>query len=334
MSNCANYPGCMFIMDIDGDTLVPRDLPTPTPGPGQVLIEVAGAGVNRADLLQMKGLHPPPPGAPAWPGLEVSGVIQAVGDGVDPALIGTRAMALIDGGGYASHALAFAADLLPVPDSVDLTHAGGLPEALATMFTNFVDSAGLDPRENNGKTVLVHGGSGGVGTTSIQWLRATGAVVFATAGGPERAERCNELGAFGIDYREEDFVEVVRSATGDRGADVILDVVGAAYLQRNIEALATWGHLAIIGMQKGTKAEINLGPLLYRRLSISGTVLRSRTREEKAAIIAGVNSHVMPLVERREVRPIIHEEIPLAQASDAHAAMAAGEIFGKVVLTP
>src|SRR5690625_3807725 len=284
----------MRIMDIDGDHLTARTLPDPEPGPDQVLIEVAGAGVNRADLLQMKGLHPPPAGAPTWPGLEVAGEILKVGRGVDPSLAGTRAMALIDGGGYASHALAYSGDLLPVPDSVAPAHAGGLPEALATMYTNLVDSAGglpealatmytnlvdsagLDPLDNTGKTVLIHGGSGGVGTTAIQWLRATGAVVFATAGGRERADRCSELGAYGIDYREEDFVEIVRDATGDRGVDVILDVVGAAYLQRNIAALATCGHLAIIGMQKGTRTEINLGPLLFNRLSLSGTVLRSQ----------------------------------------------------------
>lgn len=324
----------MFFMDIDGDMLVSREAPIPVPGADQVLIEVAGAGVNRADLLQMKGLHPPPPGAPTWLGLEVSGTIIAIGDRVEPALLGQTAMALIDGGGYASHALAYAADLLPVPASVPLIHAGGLPEALATMYTNFVDSAGLDAQDNTGKTVLVHGGSGGVGTTAIQWLRATGAVVFATAGGSDRVERCQELGAFGIDYRTEDFVQIVRDATGDRGADVILDVVGAAYLQRNVEALATWGHLAIIGMQKGTKSEIDLGPLLANRLSISGTVLRSRTRAEKAAILSAVNEHVLPHVASGVIQPIIHEEVALTQASEAHAAMAAGEIFGKVVLVP
>lgn len=324
----------MRIMEIHDHRLTPRTLPTPDPGPGQVLIEVAGAGLNRADLLQIKGLHPPPAGAPEWPGLEVSGHIRAVGADVDPALSGTPNMALIDGGGYADHTLAYASDLLPAPQSVPLVHAGGLPEALATMFTNLVDSAGLDPRDNTGKTVLVHGGSGGVGTTAIQWLRATGAVVFATAGGPERAAGCSELGAYGIDYRAEDFVEIVRDATGDRGVDVILDVVGAAYLQRNIDALATWGHLAIIGMQKGTRSEINLGPVLFNRLSISGTVLRSRTREEKAAIMLAVAEHVMPYVDSGVIKPIIHAEVPLEQANEAHAAMAGGEIFGKVVLVP
>lgn len=321
-------------MDIDGDLLVERTLPTPTPGPGQVLIDVAGAGLNRADLLQMKGLHPPPPGAPTWPGLEVAGVITEVGDDVDRSLVGTHTMALIDGGGYASHALAYATDTLPVPDTVDLQAAGGLPEALATMFTNLVHSAGLDPQDNTGKTVLIHGGSGGVGTTAIQWLRATGAVVFATAGGPARANRCSDLGAYGIDYRTDDFVQIVRDATGDRGVDVILDVVGAAYLQRNLDALATWGHLAIIGMQKGTQADINLGTLLFNRLSISGTVLRTRTREQKAHIMAQVKKHVLPLVQRKEVLPIIHDRIPLNQANEAHEAMTAGEIFGKVVLVP
>lgn len=321
-------------MDIEDERLIERNQPIPSPGPGQVLIEVAGAGLNRADLLQMKGLHPPPPGAPTWPGLEVAGVITDVGDGVDSSLVGTHAMALIDGGGYASHALAYAADTLPVPASVDLAAAGGLPEALATMFTNFVDSSGLDPVDNTGKTVLVHGGSGGVGTTSIQWLRATGAVVFATAGGHERVERCNELGAYGIDYHSEDFVQIVREATGERGVDVILDVVGAAYLQRNLDALATWGHLAIIGLQKGTQADINLGPVLFNRLSISGTVLRTRTRDQKAAIMAEVGQHVLPHVQRKVVQPVIHEKLPLSQANEAHAAMAAGEVFGKIVLVP
>ncbi len=321
-------------MNIDGDRLVPETVAVPDPGPGSVLIEVASAGVNRADLLQMKGLHPPPPGAPTWPGLEVAGTITAVGEGVDPSRVGTHAMALIDGGGYASHALAYAADTLPVPDSVPLRHAGGLPEALATMYTNLVDSAGLDPLDNTGKSVLVHGGSGGVGTTAIQWLRATGAVVFATGGGRERADRCSELGAFGIDYREEDFVQVVRDATGDRGVDVILDVVGAAYIQRNIAALAQWGHLAIIGMQKGTRGEIDLGPVLSKRLTISGTVLRNRTREQKAEIMAAVDEYVMPHVRSGAIRPIIHQEIPLADAGSAHAAMAEGKIFGKVVLIP
>lgn len=321
-------------MDIDGDVLTARTGEIPEPGPGQILIDVAGAGLNRADLLQMKGLHPPPPGAPTWPGLEVAGTVSAAGEGVDAALVGTQRMALIDGGGYASHALAYAADTLPVPDAVSPVHAGGLPEALATMFTNLVDSARLDPRDNTGRTVLVHGGSGGVGTTAIQWLRATGAVVFATAGGQDRAERCSELGAYGIDYRTEDFVQLVQDATGGRGVDVILDVVGAAYLQRNLEALATWGHLAIIGMQKGTRGQIDLGPVLYNRLSISGTVLRNRTRGQKATIMADVAEHVMPHVERGVITPVIHEEVPLERANEAHTAMAAGEIFGKAILIP
>lgn len=324
----------MRIMEIDGDQLTPRDLPIPDPGPGEILIDVAGAGVNRADLLQMKGLHPPPPGAPTWPGLEASGTIGAVGDGVDPALLGQPTMALIDGGGYASHALAYAADALPVPDSLPLAHAGGLPEALATVYTNLVDSARLDPRDNTGKTVLIHGGSGGIGTTAVQWLRATGAVVFATARGEARARACNELGAYTIDYQSEDFVDIVKDATGGRGVDVILDVVGAAYLERNLKALATWGHLAIIGMQKGTRAEINLGRLVYNRLTVSGTVLRNRTREEKAAIMAAVEEHMLPHVASGAVRPIIHAETPLTEANAAHAAMAAGDIFGKVVLIP
>ncbi|MFV0426475.1 MAG: NAD(P)H-quinone oxidoreductase [Beutenbergiaceae bacterium] len=324
----------MFAMAIQGTALSPLELPTPSPGTGQVLIEVAAAGVNRADLLQLKGLHPPPPGAPEHPGLEVSGTIAALGDGVDQWHVGDQVCALLDGGGYASHALACADELLPIPDGVCLTDAAALPEALATVWSNLVGIAGLSGTDNSGTTVLVHGGSGGIGTAAIQLLRATGAVVFATAGGSERVERCQALGAFGIDYRSEDFVSVVRAATGERGVDVILDVVGAAYLQRNIDSLAPHGQLLIIGMQKGATGELNLGTVLSSWLSIHGSVLRRRPPQEKAAIIAQLRQHAWPYLDRGQVRPVVEAAMPLAQAAQAHAMLAAGEVFGKLLLIP
>ncbi|QGH68278.1 zinc-binding dehydrogenase [Pseudactinotalea sp. HY158] len=324
----------MIIDESAPGTLIEADVPAPDPGPGQVLVEVAAAGVNRADLLQLAGLHPPPAGAPSWPGLEVSGRVVAAGEGVDPALMGAAVAALVDGGGYAELCLAHADDLVVLPDGYDVVAAGGLPEAVATAYSNLTGPGGLDPRDNTGRTVLVHGGSGGVGSIAIQWLRATGAVVFATAGGPDRAARCDALGAYGIDHRSEDFVRLVREATGERGVDVILDVVGAAYLERNVSALAEHGRLVIIGMQKGTTGEVNLAPLLFGWRSIHGTVLRNRTRDEKAGILADVRRDVLPLIERGQVRVIEHERLPLAEAARAHAAMAAGEVFGKVLLLP
>lgn len=318
----------------DDATLEPAELPTPDPGPGQVLIEVAAAGVNRADLLQMKGLHPPPPGAPEYPGLEVSGTIAALGEGVTRWRLGDQVCALLDGGGYASHALASAECVLRVPDGVALVDAAGLPEAMATVWSNLVHVAALSATHNQGRTVLVHGGSGGVGTTAIQLLRATGAVVFATAGGPERVERCQALGAFGIDHRSEDFVARVREATGERGVDVILDVVGAAYLERNLDALAPHGRLVVIGMQKGTRGELDLGRVLAKWLTIHGTLLRPRSQAEKAAIIADLCERAWTYLDRGEVRPVVDAALPLAEANEAHRRMAAGEVFGKVLLIP
>lgn len=322
-----------MVITPDG-ALEPADLPTPDPGPGQVLIEVAAAGVNRADLLQLQGHHPPPPGAPDHPGLEVSGRVVGLGENVTRWQVGDEVCALLDGGGYASHALAFADGLLRIPDGVPTVDAAGLPEAMATVWSNLVGSAGLSATDNSSRTVLVHGGSGGVGTTAIQLLRATGAVVFATAGGSERVERCQALGAFGIDHRSDDFVQRVREATGERGVDVILDVVGAKYLQQNLAALAPHGQLVVIGMQKGTTGELDLSMLLSRWLSIHGTVLRRRRHEEKAALIADLNERAWRYLDRGEVRPIVHDRIPLTDANEAHRRLAAGEVFGKLLLVP
>lgn len=322
-----------MVITPDGD-LAPAELPTPAPGPGEILIEVAAAGVNRADLLQLKGLHPPPAGAPEHPGLEVSGRVAALGPGVTRWQVGDQVCALLDGGGYATHALAWADCAARVPDGVTLDEAAGLPEAMATVWSNLVQLGGLSAIDNTGRTVLVHGGSGGVGSTAIQLVRATGGVVFATAGGPERKERCHGLGAYGIDYRSEDFVEWVREATGGRGVDVILDVVGAKYLSRNLEALAPHGRLVVIGLQKGAKAELDLGLVLRRWLSIHGTLLRPRSHEEKAAIIADLRERAWRYIDRGEVRPIVHDRLPLTEANDAHRRLAAGEVFGKLLLIP
>lgn len=315
-------------------TLEPAELPTPEPGPGQLLIEVAAAGVNRADLLQLAGHHPPPPGAPEHPGLEVSGTVAALGEGVTRFAVGDEVCALLDGGGYASHALAAAECTLRVPDGVSLVDAAALPEAMATVWSNLVHVGGLSATDNTGRAVLVHGGSGGIGTTAIQLLRATGAVVFTTAGGPDRVSRCEALGAFGIDHRSEDFVARVRDATGDRGVDVVLDVVGAAYLQRNLAALAPHGRLVVIGMQKGTTGEVDLGPVLANWLSIHGTGLRRRPHEQKAAIIADLCERAWRYLDRGEVRPVIDATLPLADAAEAHRRMRDGEVFGKVLLLP
>ncbi|HWS58039.1 MAG TPA: NAD(P)H-quinone oxidoreductase [Actinotalea sp.] len=303
--------------------------PDPVPGPGEVLVRVAAAGVNRADLLQRAGHYPPPPGAPGWLGLEVSGTVVAVGPGAGWS-VGSPVVALLDGGGYAELAVAPAGQVLPAPDGISLRAAAALPEAACTVWSTLA-AAGLRP----GEWLLVHGGSGGVGSLAVQIGRAMGARVATTAGGPGRAARCAELGAqVTVDHRSEDFVERVRAATDGRGADVVLDVVGAAYLGRNLEVLATGGRLAVIGLQGGRRAELDLGLLLTRRATVLGTTLRSRPSAEKARIVAAVGEHVWPMVADGRVRPVVHAELPLARAEEAHAMLAAGEVFGTVLLVP
>lgn len=306
------------------------EVPDPEPGPGEVLLQVAAAGVNNADLLQRAGHYPPPPDAPAWPGLEVSGRVVAVGEGVDGVATGAEVCALLGGGGYAELVVVPADQLLPVPDGVDLVDAAALPEAACTVWSTLT-AARLTP----GEWLLVHGGSGGVGSLAVQIGVAAGARVVTTAGGPERSARCRELGATAVvDHRSEDFVAVVREVTGGRGVDVVLDVVGAAYLERNLAALATGGRLAVIGMQKGRRAELDLGTLLAKRATVLGTTLRSRPAHEKAAIVRSVREHVWPWVDDGAVRPVVHDRLPLADARRAHEAMAAGEVFGKLLLVP
>jgi putative PIG3 family NAD(P)H quinone oxidoreductase len=323
----------------DGARLVLDDRPTPAPGPGEVLVRVAAAGVNNADLLQVAGRYPPPPGAPDWPGLEVSGTVVAVGDrtgetGRADVVVGDRVAALLTGGGYAEQVVVPATQLLPVPDGVDLADAAALPEAACTVWSTLWSrdlGAGLRP----GEWLLVHGGSGGVGSFAVQAAHAAGVRVVATAGGPERAARCRELGADAVvDHRAEDFVALAREATGGRGVDVVLDVVGAAYLDRNLDVLATGGRLAVIGLQRGRRGELDLGTLLAKRARVLGTTLRSRPAEEKAAVVAGVARDLWPAVAAGTVRPVVAARIPLAEAERAHALLRSGGVFGKVVLVP
>lgn len=316
------------------EVLVAATLPDAEPGPGEILIEVAAAGVNRADLLQRQGHYPPPAGAPETLGLECSGVVAALGPGVTGWRVGDRVAALLDGGGYAGLAVAPAGQVLAVPDGLDLVAAAALPEAVCTAWSNLVMVAGLSA----GETVLIHGGSGGVGTVAIQLARARGARVVATAGGPERVARCQELGAdVGIDHRSEDVVARVRDATSGHGADVVLDVLGAGGLASNVRLLAVGGRLVVIGLQQGRRGELDLGLLLRLRASVHGTTLRARPLDEKAAIVADVAAHAWPWLgpgQDPQLRPVVHERIPLVDAGRAHALLESGAVFGKLVLVP
>ncbi|WP_158373463.1 NAD(P)H-quinone oxidoreductase [Cellulosimicrobium cellulans] len=307
--------------------------PDPEPGPGEVLVRVAAAGVNRADLLQREGRYPPPPAAPDWPGLEVSGVVAGHGAGVDATAwpLGARVAALLPGGGYAALAAVPAGLLLPVPDEVDLVDAAGLPEALLTSWTNVVDAGRLAP----GEVLLVQGGSGGVGSVAVQLGAALGAHVVATAGGAERAARCRELGARTVvDHRTQDVAAAVREATDGHGADVVLDVLGAGGLATNLAALATGGRLVVIGTQRGARAELDLGLLMARRGSVIGTTLRARPLAEKERIVADVREHAWPMLTDGRLRPVVHARLPLSRAADAHRLLDSGEVFGKVLLVP
>jgi putative PIG3 family NAD(P)H quinone oxidoreductase len=313
------------------DGLVLVDVAVPNPGPDDVIIRVRAAGVNRADLLQRAGHYPPPAGAPERLGLEVSGTIEALGSGVAGWSVGDRVCALLDGGGYAELVVAPAAQLLPVPEALNLLDAAALPEAVCTAWSNLVDVGRLAA----GDWVLVHGGSGGVGVVAVQIAAALGAHVVTTAGGAARAERCLELGAqVAIDHRREDVLLRVQEITEGRGVDVILDVVGAAYLDTNLRALATGGRLVVIGLLRGARAELDLGLLMTRRASVTGTTLRARPAAEKAAIIAAVRAHLWPLLDDGRLRTVVHARLPLAEAGAAHELLASGEVFGKVLLVP
>jgi putative PIG3 family NAD(P)H quinone oxidoreductase len=303
------------------------EVPDPTPGPGEVLVAVAATAVNRADTLQRQGFYPPPPGASDVIGLECSGTISALGDDVEGWAVGDQVCALLAGGGYASYVVVPAGQLMPVPAGVSLVEAAALPEVACTVWSNVFMVAGLQP----GERFLVHGGSGGIGTMAIQLATALSAKVFATAGSAEKLAACAELGAdVTINYREEDFVEVVKA---DGGADVILDNMGAKYLGRNVDALATEGRLVIIGMQGGSKGELDINALLRKRGAVIATSLRSRPADDKAAICASVVENVWPLVADGTVRPIVHTTMPLEDVAAAHALMESSDHIGKIVLT-
>ncbi|WP_127125699.1 NAD(P)H-quinone oxidoreductase [Georgenia sp. SYP-B2076] len=315
----------------DDHDLELSDVPDPRPGPGEVLVKVAAAGVNRADILQRAGHYPPPPGTSDLMGLEVSGTVAGLGDGVTGWQVGDEVAALLAGGGYAELVTAPATQLLPVPSSVSLVDAAALPEAACTAWANLIHSGRLGAVE----TVLVHGGSGGVGSVAIQLAAAVGARVLTTAGGPERAARCRELGAdVAIDYRAGDVARAVRDATDGRGVDVILDVLGAGALTDNVAMLATGGRLVVIGTQKGRKGELDLGRLMTKRASIHASTLRARPLAEKAAVVADVRARVWPMLDDGRLRPVVAERLPLADAARAHELLDSGTVFGKVLLLP
>ena len=309
--------------------LVLTDVDAPEPKSGEVRIKVAAAGVNRADVMQRMGHYDPPPGMTDIPGLEVSGVIDAAGEGVTEWVVGDEVCALLVGGGYAEQVTVPTGQVLPVPAGVDLIDAAALPEVASTVWSNVFLTANLQP----GETFLVHGGSSGIGTMAIQLAREVGARVAVTAGSQEKLDFCRELGAeILINYKEQDFVEELKKATDGHGADVILDNMGAKYLPRNVDALATAGRLVVIGMQGGVKGELDLGMLLRKRGAVIATSLRARPVAEKATIVAAVREHVWPMIADGHVRPIIHSRHPLANASGAHAEMEASRHIGKILL--
>jgi putative PIG3 family NAD(P)H quinone oxidoreductase len=315
----------------DPDALVLDEVAPPVPGNSEVLIDVAAAGVNRADLLQRQGFYDPPPGESPYPGLEVSGTIRALGSEVTGWQVGDQVCALLSGGGYAEQVAAPVGQVLPVPEGVSLQNAAALPEVVCTVWSNVFMTANLQP----GEILLVHGGSSGIGTMAIQLAREIGAQIAVTAGSQAKLDACRELGAeILINYKEQDFVEVLRDATDGHGADVVLDNIGAKYLARNLVALGANGRLLVIGMQCGAKAELDLGALLRKRAAVIATSLRARPRDEKATIVSAVREHVWPLVSGGLVHPVVHTTFPLAQAPAAHRTLDESQHIGKVLLLP
>jgi putative PIG3 family NAD(P)H quinone oxidoreductase len=311
------------------DAMVWAEVTDPQLAPGTVLLRVAATAVNRADIMQRQGHYPPPPGAPEWLGLECSGIVEEVADGVTGWSPGDQACALLTGGGYAERVAVPAGQLLPVPAGIDLVTAAGLPEVFCTVWSNVFMIAALQP----GETLLVHGGGSGIGTAAIQLARSIGATVAVTAGSYGKLERCAELGAsILINYRDSDFATQVTEATGGRGANVILDIVGAKYLAQNVAALARNGRLVVIGLMGGRTAELDLAALMGKRAAVIGTTLRARPEDEKATIVAAVREHVWPLIEAGDVRPIVDTVLPITEAAEAHRRIEASEHIGKVIL--
>jgi NADPH2:quinone reductase len=305
-------------------------MPAPQPGPREVLIRVAAAGVNRPDVMQREGKYPPPPGASDIPGLEVAGIVASCGPEVQRWREGDQVCALVAGGGYAEYCVAPDVQCLPIPSAVEVVSAAGMPETFFTVWTNVFERGRL----RAGESFLVHGGASGIGTTAIQMARAFGARVFATAGTDEKCNACEQLGAErAINYNTHDFVAVLLRLTDGKGVDVILDMVGAPYFTRNVDLLALEGRLVQIAVLRGAKAEVNLVRILRQRLTVTGSTLRSRTVEEKGAIAAAVEKSIWPLVHEGKIRPVIYATFPLAQAAEAHRLMESGSHIGKILLT-
>jgi NADPH:quinone reductase len=311
------------------EVLAPEERPVPVPGPSELLVRVKAAGVNRPDVMQRKGQYPPPPGAPDIPGLEIAGEIVALGDKVTRWKIGDRICALVSGGGYAEYCLTDEATALTMPKGFSFVEAAALPETFMTVWHNVFERGALKA----GETLLVHGGSSGIGTTAIMLAKAFGAKVIATAGSPEKCEACRKLGAdVAIDYNKEDFVAVTKEATGKKGAELILDMIGGDYVDRNFEAAAVEGRIVQIATQKGPKVTVDLRRLMLKRLTHTGSTLRARPVADKAAIARAVEAKVWPLLEAGKVRPVIDSTFPLAKASDAHARMETSLHIGKIML--
>ena len=305
-------------------------LDTPTPGPDEVLLKVAAAGINRPDVMQRKGMYPPPPGAPETLGLEVAGTVVALGDSVSNLSIGDEVCALVAGGGYAEYCIATPALCLRIPEGMDMASAAALPETYFTVWTNVFERGALKP----GETFLMHGGSSGIGTTAIQLAKQSGARVIVTAGSDDKCKACLELGAdAAINYRNEDFVERIAEITDKKGVDVILDIIGGDYLPRNLKCMAVEGRLVQIALQRGPKTEMNLLPIMLKRLTVTGSTLRPRSIEEKAGIARALLDQVWPLLDKGTIRPLIHARFPLAEAAEAHRMMEASNHIGKIVLT-
>lgn len=312
------------------EVLCPATRPLPQPGPGEVLIKVAAAGINRPDLLQRQGAYPAPPGASDLPGLEVAGTIAALGEGVASPVLGQAVCALTPGGGYAEYCTVDARLCLPIPTGYDMVRAAALPETFFTVWHNVVERGQLKA----GERFLVHGGAGGIGTTAIQLAKALGAEVFTTAGGPEKCKTCADLGAdHAIDYTASDFVEVIKGATKGKGVDVILDMVGGEYMARNIKSLAADGRLVSIAFLKGSTAELNMMPVMLKRLTLTGSTLRPQSNDAKARMAKSLAETVWPWLSAGKIAPLIHATFPLAQAAQAHAMMEANTHMGKIILT-
>ncbi len=322
---------CIEIVAPGGpEVLRPATRPVPAPAEGEVLVKVAAAGVNRPDVLQRKGGYAPPPGASDIPGLELAGTVVALGAGVDGLAVGDRVCALVAGGGYAEYCPVPAPLALPLPKGFDMTMAAAVPETTFTVWTNVFERGRLKA----GETLLVHGGSSGIGTTAIQLAHAFGAAVLTTVGNAEKAAACERLGAqLAINYREQDFVAAVREATGGAGVDLVLDMVGGDYIARNLEVLATEGRLVQIAFLQGSQVAFDFLPMMLKRLTITGSTLRPRTVAQKAAIAAALLKQVWPLMEAGTVKPVIHATLPLAEAGQAHAMMEESRHIGKIVLT-